>query len=494
MPNDKKLPATVPTNSTLPQVESDGLVARGLFAVRQSLAVPEKEDAESLFRKGMRFRSGEDGAPQDDDKARTYLSAAAKLNHAAAQFELAVLLGEHDEWAEAVSWLEKAVSQGFGPAQKFLSEMLSGPLITEHLAKDDYDETELYRQACAWYEQRANAGDAEAQYDFGLMLRNSDSPIYSPERATHWMKAAAQQDHGFACRRLGHWLLDDKEPQGNIEQGIRWLSRAAELGDSWACKSLGDLYLLGHMGGLGRGRPVRGPVPQLVQPDKRLAVSWYERRIELESKWGSFGGAFSLAHLYLDGEHLDRDLGLAERMLLDAANAGNLDSQRLLAFEYKSGKRLKKDTAAALHWLKMAEQDSDSSNLSRYQLGYFYEHDADDAPNYAEAMQWYNSAANGGDYRSQKTLGDFYESGKGVLKDYVQAFKWYLLSAAISYGKAGAKDFHAGALKSRDLLAHRMSPAQLAESRQLARTWMDQVTSLRATDHELAREGLDRAS
>jgi uncharacterized protein len=266
------------------------------------------------------------------------------------------------------------------------------------------------------------------------------------------------------------------------------------LGDSWACSSLGDLYLLGHNGGFGGGRPVRGPVPQLVQPDKRLAVSWYERQIELESKRGSFRGTDSLARLYLDGEHLDRDLGLAERMLLDAANAGNLDSQRLLAFEYKSGKRLKKDKAAALHWLKKAEQNSDSSNLSQYQLGYFYEHDADDAPNYTEAMQWYLSAADGGNYRAQKILGDFYESGKGVPKDDVQAFKWYLLSAATSYGKAGIKDFHAGALKSRDLLAHRMSPAQLVESRQLARIWMDQVTSLHATDHELAREGLDRAS
>ena len=55
MPNDKKLPATVPTNSTLPQVESDGLVARGLFAVRQSLAVPEKEDAESRRGQGRRL-------------------------------------------------------------------------------------------------------------------------------------------------------------------------------------------------------------------------------------------------------------------------------------------------------------------------------------------------------------------------------------------------------------------------------------------------------
>lgn len=439
----------------------------------------------------MRFREGRDGTPEDSDKARAYLSAAAKLNHATAQFKLSVLLGEYDEWAEAVSWLEMSVSQGFGPAQKYLSEWLSEPLITEYLAKDDYSKTELYRRACAWYEQRANAGDSQAQYEFALMHWNSDSPIYSPERAMRWMKAAAEQSHGFACLWLGRWLLDDQEPRRNVEQGIHWLSRAAELGGSHACHTLGDLYLLGHMG----GRYARRPFPQLVRPDKRLAVTWYERQIELERQRSSFLGAHSLARLYLDGEHLDQDIALAERMLLDAASAGSLESQRSLAYEYTAGKRLKKNTAAALYWLKMAEQNSGSSKLrDQYQLGYFYEHNADDAPNYAEAAKWYRKAADGGDYRSQRRLGEMYESGNGMPKDAVQALKWYLLSAANSYGKAGIRDFHAGALRARDLLAEKMTAGQLAESRQLARSWMDETKSLHATDHELAREGLDSAS
>jgi len=96
MPHDKKVPATIPPNSALPQGHSSSLVARGLAAVQQSLAALEKEDAESLFRKGMRYRNGEGGTPKDDDKARTYLFAAAKLNHAEAQFELSLLLHEED--------------------------------------------------------------------------------------------------------------------------------------------------------------------------------------------------------------------------------------------------------------------------------------------------------------------------------------------------------------------------------------------------------------
>jgi TPR repeat protein len=306
-----------------------------------------------------------------------------------------------------------------------------------------------------------------------------------------WMRAAAQQDHGFACMRLGKLLLETNGPEHSAEQGIYWLSRAAELGKSHACGILGDLYLYGRTG----GRYARGRLSQIIAPDKRLAVSWYERQIQVDKLRGSFLAADSLARLYLDGEHLDQDTALAERMLLDAASAGNLDSQRLLAFEYTSGNRLKKDTAAALHWLKAAEQNTRSSKLTdQYQLGYFCEHHADDGPNFPEAIAWYCKAADAGDYRSQKRVGELCESGTGTPKDYVQAFKWYLLSAATSHGKAGIKDFHASALKSRDSLAEKMSLAQRAESRQLARAWMDQTTSLRATDHERAREGLDSAS
>jgi TPR repeat protein len=491
MPNEKNVPATVPTNSTLPEVQSDGLGSRGLLAVRQSLAVPEKEDAEGLFRKGMRFRNGDDGTPPDADKARSYLSAAAKLNHAEAQFEFCVLLGEYDEWPEAVGWLETSVSLGLGPAQRYLADGLSDPLIADHLSKNDYSESQLYRQAVVWYEGRASAGAADAQYDFASWLNHPDCPMHNRTEAMRWMRAAALQDHGFACMRFGEMLLEATGPEHSTEQGIYWLSRAADLGKSHACRILGDLYLFGHTG----DRYARETVLQIMAPDKRLAVSWYERQIELDKARGSFLAADSLARLYLIGEHLDQDLALAERMLLEAANAGNLESQRLLAFEYTSGKRLKRDTAAALHWLKMAEQNSGSSKLrDQYQLGYFYEHNADDAPNYIEAVNWYRKAADEGDYRSQKSFGVFYEAGSGVPKDYVQAYKWYLLSVANSYGKAGIKDFHAAALKSRDLLAQKLSPAQLAESRQLARAWMDQITSLHATDYELAREGLDRAS
>ena len=498
MPNDEQLPAAVQTTSASLQPQSSGLVTRGLLAIQRSLALAEAEDAESLFQKGMRFRNGDDGTRRDDVVARSYLLAAAKKNHAGAQFELSIFLGENGEWPEAIAFLERSVAQGFGPAQEYLAEWLSSPEIGDHLPKiadhlsKRYDASRLYDQAAAWYELRANAGDASAQYGFALMLSNPEAPNYNQDAALRWMKAAAEQSHGSACRRLGEWLLDDKAPHHDTEHGIYWLSRAARLGELLACRRLGNLYLRGHLG----HRFTREGFSQIIRPDKRLAVFWYERAIELEVKFGSFMSFFSLAREYLFGEHLDQDLALAERMLLQAANLGNLDSQRLLAYEYTSGKRLKRSTASALNWLTAAEQNAESSEpLSHYQLGNFYENEADNAPNYVEAIKWYRKAADAGDYRSQKRLGEIHECGKsGVAKDYVQACKWYLLSAANSYGKPGIRDFHTGALRSPDLLAYKMTAAQLVKSRRLAREWMDQVKSLRPSEHELAREGLESAS
>ena len=208
---------------------------------------------------------------------------------------------------------------------------------------------------------------------------------------------------------------------------------------------------------------------------------------------------FSLARLYLFGDYLDQDLALAERMLLNAANKGNLDSQRELASEYTSGKRLKRNTTAALHWLMMAEQNSASSKLwDQYQLGNFYQYYADDAPNYVEAIKWYRKAADEGYYRSQESLGRIYEFGKGMPKDYVQAFKWYLLSAANSPTAMPAHKTlrHRWPLGPGDVLGQKMTAAQRAESRKLARAWMDQFKPRHwgATDYKRAREGLERAS
>jgi TPR repeat protein len=81
---------------------------------------------------------------------------------------------------------------------------------------------------------------------------------------------------------------------------------------------------------------------------------------------------------------------------------------------------------------------------------------------YREALKWYRKAADQGDSTAQYNLGFMYASGHGVPQDDATAHMWFDLSAA-----RGDDD----AAKNRDVIAQRMTPAQIAEAQKLAREW-----------------------
>ena len=81
---------------------------------------------------------------------------------------------------------------------------------------------------------------------------------------------------------------------------------------------------------------------------------------------------------------------------------------------------------------------------------------------YATALTEFRPVAQQGDADAQFILGVMYSKGQGVPQDDVQAHMWLSLAAAQS------KESYR---KSRDILAERMTPAQLAEAQRLAREW-----------------------
>ena len=84
-------------------------------------------------------------------------------------------------------------------------------------------------------------------------------------------------------------------------------------------------------------------------------------------------------------------------------------------------------------------------------------------------MKWYRKAANQGEAHAQVALGVMYEEGQGVPKHYVQAYTLYSLAA--SRFVASNAEWYATAVKNRDSIALRMTPAQIAEAQRLAREW-----------------------
>ena len=122
---------------------------------------------------------------------------------------------------------------------------------------------------------------------------------------------------------------------------------------------------------------------------------------------------------------------------------------------YKKG-----DYATALRLLRpLADQ---GNARAQNNLGAMYDAGRGVPQDYAAAVSWYRKAAEQGYGLGQQNLAAMYFTGQGVAQDYVQAHMWWNLSAAQG---------DANAAKQRDLVAAKMTPAQIAEAQKLVREW-----------------------
>ncbi len=384
MTDRENLPSKSSSRGVVASTEHSGsIVARGLAAVlrgsKEHCLLPPKEDPGRIFLRSFRFHMGmsylkryEDGdcsVQEDAEQACEYLTGAADLDHAEAQYRLYEFLGrfgevEEEDREEGIEWLESSAQLGFGPALYDWAEgILDAPEESEQ--KKDY-----MLKAHAWYRARAVEGDAQSQYEFANKFSSRDREpwTFSIKEALRWYKASAEQGYVPACMWLGKFYLQIPQtewstPESRDEfthEGVFWLARAADLGDARACGELGRFYVLGHHHGFYSALSGRLPPLRRITPDKKLAESWYERGIELQ-KHGYF--AEELGDIYLKGEHLNHDPQLAEKWLLHAANQGSRRAGVMLGVEYASGARMRQDTSAALHWLGLAADRGGSDCL-----------------------------------------------------------------------------------------------------------------------------------
>ncbi len=114
--------------------------------------------------------------------------------------------------------------------------------------------------------------------------------------------------------------------------------------------------------------------------------------------------------------------------------------------------------------LPLAEQGNADAQFS---LGAMYDKGQGVPQDDAEAVKWSRKAAEQGYARAQNDLGVMYNDGQGVPQDYTHAHMWFNLAAS-RFPPGEGRD---KAVKNRDILAKRMTPAQIAEAEKLAREW-----------------------
>ena len=118
----------------------------------------------------------------------------------------------------------------------------------------------------------------------------------------------------------------------------------------------------------------------------------------------------------------------------------------------------KGDFATALReWTPLAEQGYASA---QYNLGLMYFKGQGITQDYKTASKWYKLSAEQGNANAQIGLGIMYGTGKGVIQDNIYAHMWANISAS-----SGNKN----AFKVRDIIAKRMTSADISTAQKLAR-------------------------
>ncbi len=95
--------------------------------------------------------------------------------------------------------------------------------------------------AAQWLIKSARQGDARAQYQLGLIYDQGKGIPPDPAQASLWYQQAAHQNHLNAQFALASIAMEQK----NYEQAMQWYEQAALQGDSEAQYHIGQLYLDG---------------------------------------------------------------------------------------------------------------------------------------------------------------------------------------------------------------------------------------------------------
>ena len=161
------------------------------------------------------------------------------------------------------------------------------------------------------------------------------------------------------------------------------------------------------------------------------------------------------------------DFATALQIWRPRATQGVAFAQVNVGIMYYSGQGVPQDYGEAAKWYRLAAEQGNL--IAQGNLGFMYYTGQGVPQDYGEAAKWYRLAAEQGNATAQSNLGSMYHSGQGVPQDYVQAYMW--VDVAASRFPPPAKEDRNEAVHNRDIVASKMTPAQIAEAQRLAREW-----------------------
>jgi len=159
------------------------------------------------------------------------------------------------------------------------------------------------------------------------------------------------------------------------------------------------------------------------------------------------------------------DYATALREWRPLAEQGVAYAQFNLGLMYYNGQGVPQDYAQALQWYRKAAEQGYAK--AQHNLGFMYYNGEGVPQDDAEVVEWWRKAAEQGYAEAEYNLGVMYNNGEGVPKNDAQAHMWFNLAAS----RFPPGEYRDRAVKNRDIVAKRMTPAQISEAQKLAREW-----------------------
>jgi TPR repeat protein len=185
---------------------------------------------------------------------------------------------------------------------------------------------------------------------------------------------------------LGFLLLEGFYGR-DVGLAVEWLEKAARGGSRRAAYSLGLLFEFGTM---------IGAPANVVPKDTARAIHWFGKSYEL----GDMCAAKRLGGIALDGKPPDNRLAI--EWFEKCAKGGERSCQEDLAYYYLNGTLIPRDYRRLLHWMLEALKSPDDRGYPprvaalQAHAGLQFENGLGTSRNIAEAMKWYELAADGG--------------------------------------------------------------------------------------------------
>lgn len=155
---------------------------------------------------------------------------------------------------------------------------------------------------------------------------------------------------------------------------------------------------------------------------------------------------------------VDGDDTTAFKLFSGLAEAGNARAQYWLADMYEYGYGVKKDIPKAISWMEKAANQGLATAQGR--LGEIYFAGQETVQDFKTARQWLQKAAKQHNAVAERRLAQMEEQGLGGPKNVVRAYALY---------QRAILDGDGYAVRLRDDLLKRMSPAQITEGQALAK-------------------------